>query len=166
MNVVYEWLTTVDHKKIGLMYIVYALIFLVIAGFQAILMRIQLAVPNNHFVSPQVFNQLFTMHGTTMVFFVGMPIFELGGVALSGLQGLMTARVTPSEQGRLQGANGVLGSLTTMIGPIVFAWVFAHSVSDWSSFAPPGLAFYAAAAAMAAAFVLALGVRATTPSPD
>jgi cytochrome c oxidase subunit I len=74
MNVVYEWLTTVDHKKIGLMYIVYALIFLVIAGFQAILMRIQLAVPNNHFVSPQVFNQLFTMHGTTMVFFVGMPI--------------------------------------------------------------------------------------------
>ena len=74
MNVVYEWLTTVDHKKIGLMYIVYALIFLVIAGFQAILMRIQLAVPNNHFVSPQVFNRLFTMHGTTMVFFVGMPI--------------------------------------------------------------------------------------------
>jgi cytochrome c oxidase subunit I len=74
LNVIYEWLTTVDHKKIGLMYIVYALIFLVIAGFQAILMRIQLAVPNNHFVSPQVFNQLFTMHGTTMVFFVGMPI--------------------------------------------------------------------------------------------
>jgi cytochrome c oxidase subunit I len=74
LNVVYEWLTTVDHKKIGLMYIVYALIFLVIAGLQAMLMRIQLAVPNNHFVSPQVFNRLFTMHGTTMVFFVGMPI--------------------------------------------------------------------------------------------
>jgi cytochrome c oxidase subunit 1 len=56
------------------MYIVYALIFLVIAGFMALLMRIQLAVPHNHFVSPQVFNRLFTMHGTTMVFFVGMPI--------------------------------------------------------------------------------------------
>jgi cytochrome c oxidase subunit 1 len=74
LDAVYEWLTTVDHKKIGLMYIAYALFFLVIAGFEAILMRIQLAVPNNHFVSPQVFNQLFTMHGTTMVFFVGMPI--------------------------------------------------------------------------------------------
>jgi cytochrome c oxidase subunit 1 len=74
LNVVYEWLTTVDHKKIGLMYIVYALIFLVIGGIEAVLMRIQLAVPNNHFVSPQFFNQLFTMHGTTMVFFVGMPI--------------------------------------------------------------------------------------------
>jgi cytochrome c oxidase subunit I len=52
----------------------YALIFLVIAGVEALLMRIQLAVPNNHFVSPQVFNRLFTMHGTTMVFFVAMPI--------------------------------------------------------------------------------------------
>ncbi|HUV68283.1 MAG TPA: cytochrome c oxidase subunit I [Terracidiphilus sp.] len=73
-NVIYEWLTTVDHKKIGIMYIAYALIFLLVAGVEAMVMRIQLAVPNNHFVSPQVFNQLFTMHGTTMVFFVGMPI--------------------------------------------------------------------------------------------
>jgi cytochrome c oxidase subunit I len=74
LNVIYEWVTTVDHKKIGLMYIVYALVFLLIAGIEAALIRIQLAVPNNHFVSPQVFNQLFTMHGTTMVFFMGMPI--------------------------------------------------------------------------------------------
>ena len=73
-SVIYEWLTTVDHKKIGLMYIGLALIFLVVAGVEAILMRIQLAVPNNHFVSPQVFNQLFTMHGTTMIFFVAMPV--------------------------------------------------------------------------------------------
>jgi len=70
----HAWLTTVDHKKIGIMYIVYALLFLVISGAMALLMRIQLAVPNNHFVSPQTFNRLFTMHGTTMVFFVGMPI--------------------------------------------------------------------------------------------
>ena len=74
LEVLHDWVTTVDHKKIGLMYIGYALIFLVIAGFQALLMRVQLAIPNNHFVSPQTFNQLFTMHGTTMVFFVGMPI--------------------------------------------------------------------------------------------
>src|SRR5258705_10204048 len=74
LDVVYEWVSTVDHKRIGLMYIAYALIFLLIGGFEAVLMRIQLAVPNNHFVSPQVFNRLFTMHGTTMVFFMGMPI--------------------------------------------------------------------------------------------
>src|SRR3984893_16508073 len=74
LDVVYEWVSTVDHKKIGLMYIAYALLFLLIGGFEAVLIRIQLAVPNNHFVSPQVFNRLFTMHGTTMVFFMGMPI--------------------------------------------------------------------------------------------
>src|SRR5713101_9846446 len=74
LDVVYEWISTVDHKKIGLMYIAYALVFLLIGGLEAVLIRIQLTVPNNHFVSPQVFNRLFTMHGTTMVFFVGMPI--------------------------------------------------------------------------------------------
>jgi cytochrome c oxidase subunit I len=74
LQVIHEWLTTVDHKKLGIMYIVYALIFLVIAGLMAVLMRIQLAIPHNHFVSPQVFNRFFTMHGTTMVFFVGMPV--------------------------------------------------------------------------------------------
>ena len=73
-SVIHEWLTTVDHKKIGLMYIAYALIFLVLGGVEAILMRIQLATSNNHFVSPQVFNRLFTMHGTTMIFFVAMPL--------------------------------------------------------------------------------------------
>jgi cytochrome c oxidase subunit 1 len=74
LETVNDWVTTVDHKKIGIMYIVYALFFLLVAGVMAIVIRIQLAVPNNHFVSPQTFNRLFTMHGTTMVFFVGMPI--------------------------------------------------------------------------------------------
>jgi cytochrome c oxidase subunit I len=68
------WVTTVDHKKLGLMYILYALVFLVIGGIEATIMRIQLVVPLNHFVSPQVFNRMFTMHGTTMIFFVAMPL--------------------------------------------------------------------------------------------
>jgi cytochrome c oxidase subunit 1 len=74
LEVLHGWVTTVDHKRLGLMYIGYALLFLVIAGFEALLMRVQLAIPNNTFVTPQAFNRLFTMHGTTMVFFVGMPI--------------------------------------------------------------------------------------------
>ncbi len=74
LEVLYDWVTTVDHKKIGLMYIAYGLLFLVIAGFEAVLMRIQLSIPNNTFISPQTFNRLFTMHGTTMVFFVGIPV--------------------------------------------------------------------------------------------
>src|SRR5262249_32694200 len=70
----HEWVVTVDHKRLGLMYIASGLVFFLVAGTEATIMRIQLAVPENHFVSPQVFNRMFTMHGTTMVFFVGMPI--------------------------------------------------------------------------------------------
>lgn len=71
---VHEWVTTVDHKRLGVMYIVYALFFLVIGGIEATIMRVQLIRPHNDFVSPQVFNRMFTMHGTTMIFFVAMPI--------------------------------------------------------------------------------------------
>src|SRR5262250_1947985 len=70
----HDWVTTVDHKRLGVMYIVYALVFLVIGGIEATIMRIQLIAPHNDFVSPQVFNQMFTMHGTTMIFFVAMPL--------------------------------------------------------------------------------------------
>jgi cytochrome c oxidase subunit I len=70
----HDWVVTVDHKKLGILYILYALIFLVIGGIEATIMRIQLIGPHNHFVSPQVFNRMFTMHGTTMIFFVAMPI--------------------------------------------------------------------------------------------
>jgi cytochrome c oxidase subunit 1 len=77
--VLHDWVTTVDHKKIGIMYIVMSLVFLVIAGAEALMMRWQLFRPGNDVLGPDTFNQFFTMHGTTMVFFVGMPI--LAGVA-------------------------------------------------------------------------------------
>jgi cytochrome c oxidase subunit I len=70
----HEWVTTVDHKRLGILYIGYALVFLCIGGTEATIMRVQLMVPHNDLVSPQVFNRLFTMHGTTMIFFVAMPI--------------------------------------------------------------------------------------------
>src|SRR6202049_2531773 len=70
----HEWVTTVDHKRLGILYIVYALVFLIIGGIEAAIMRIQLIRPHNNFVSPEVFNRMFTMHGTTMIFFVIMPM--------------------------------------------------------------------------------------------
>ncbi len=70
----HEWVTTVDHKRLGVLYIVYALIFLALGGVEATIMRVQLIRPHNAFVSPQVFNRMFTMHGTTMIFFVAMPL--------------------------------------------------------------------------------------------
>ncbi len=74
LDVIHSWVVTVDHKKIGIMYICYALLFLVTAGVEALIIRVQLAVPHNSFVSPFAYNRVFTMHGTTMVFLVGMPI--------------------------------------------------------------------------------------------
>jgi cytochrome c oxidase subunit 1 len=68
------WVTTVDHKRLGILYVGYGLLFLVIGGIEATVIRLQLVRPHNGFVSPQVFNQMFTMHGTTMIFFVAMPI--------------------------------------------------------------------------------------------
>jgi cytochrome c oxidase subunit 1 len=68
------WVVTVDHKRLGVLYVVYAILFLLVAGAEALAIRIQLAIPNNHFLSPEFYNEMFTMHGTTMVFLVGMPI--------------------------------------------------------------------------------------------
>src|SRR6201993_2543080 len=74
VDTLHEWVTTVDHKRLGILYILYALLFLVVAGVEAAIIRIQLMYPHNHFVSPQVFNRMFTMHGTTMIFFVVIPV--------------------------------------------------------------------------------------------
>ncbi len=68
------WIVTVDHKKLGILYITYALFFLLVGGVEAMLIRIQLMAPHNHVISPEMYDELFTMHGTTMVFLVGMPI--------------------------------------------------------------------------------------------
>ena len=70
----YRWVATVDHKRLGLMYIVSALLFFLISGSMALVIRLQLFFPNNHLVGPDTYNRLFTMHGTTMVFLVGMPM--------------------------------------------------------------------------------------------
>src|SRR6266571_3384109 len=70
----HQWLATVDHKRLGILYILSALLFLAVGGVEALIIRLQLMHSHNNFVSSQVFNQMFTMHGTTMIFFVAMPI--------------------------------------------------------------------------------------------
>jgi cytochrome c oxidase subunit 1 len=68
------WLTTIDHKRIGILYGVTAFIFFLVGGIEALLIRLQLATPNGKILTAQVYNQVFTMHGTTMVFLVIMPM--------------------------------------------------------------------------------------------
>mgnify|MGYP006184216449 FL=1 len=73
-SVIIDWLTTVDHKKIGIMYGAMALFFLLVGGLEALIIRAQLIVPENDLVSAERYNQLFTMHGTTMIFLAIMPL--------------------------------------------------------------------------------------------
>jgi cytochrome c oxidase subunit 1 len=70
----WSWITTVDHKRIGILYGVSALIFFLIGGIEALLIRLQLAFPRDGLIGPEAFNQLFTMHATTMVFLAVMPL--------------------------------------------------------------------------------------------
>ncbi|GFZ90890.1 cytochrome c oxidase subunit 1 [Paenibacillus marchantiophytorum] len=69
-----DWLTTVDHKKIGILYLLAGGFFFLVGGLEAILIRIQLAFPDQHIFIGDSFNQLTTMHGTTMIFFAAMPV--------------------------------------------------------------------------------------------
>jgi cytochrome c oxidase subunit I len=81
-----RWIASVDHKQIGIMYIIGALVFFVVGGLEAVLIRLQLAQPNAQVLSPELYNQLFTMHGTTMIFLVGMPLLVGFGNYLVPLQ--------------------------------------------------------------------------------
>jgi len=69
-----SWLTTVDHKRIGFLYGISGLFFLLVGGFEAMLIRLQLMVPNNDLLTAQQYNTMFTMHGTTMIFLAVMPM--------------------------------------------------------------------------------------------
>jgi len=69
-----SWLTTVDHKRIGFLYGLFALFFFLVGGVEALLIRLQLAVPNNHILTSAQYNEMFTMHATTMIFLSVMPL--------------------------------------------------------------------------------------------
>ncbi len=69
-----DWITTTDHKKIGIMYLVTTFVFFILGGIEALLMRTQLSVPNNTLLSGEIYNELLTMHGTTMVFLFVVPV--------------------------------------------------------------------------------------------
>src|SRR5438477_4534995 len=69
-----RWVATTDHKQIGLLYITTAVFFFLVSGLEALVMRWQLATPGARVLTPELYNQFFTMHGTTMIFLVGMPL--------------------------------------------------------------------------------------------
>ncbi|KIL37514.1 quinol oxidase subunit 1 [Cohnella kolymensis] len=125
-----DWLTTVDHKKIGILYLIAGFFFFLIGGLEAILIRIQLARPMQNVVGEETFNQLLTMHGTTMIFLAAMPM----------LFALMNA-VIPLQIGARDVAFPFLNSLgfwTFFFGGVLLnlSW-FAGAVPDagWTAYA-------------------------------
>ena len=72
---IWDWITTVDHKKVGILYFLAGFFFFLLAGLEAVIIRVQLIYPELNIVSAQTFNELITMHGTTMIFLAAMPIF-------------------------------------------------------------------------------------------
>ena len=91
-------LTAVDHRNVGLWYLATALVFLLLAGVLALAMRVQLAVPNNTLLSAQVYSQLFTMHGTAMMFLFAVPVVQ--AVAVYLLPPMLGARPPCSRRRR------------------------------------------------------------------
>ena len=69
-----SWLTTTDHKRIGIMYLVLSFGFFILGGVEALMMRLQLSQADNTLLDPQTYNSLFTMHGTTMIFLFVVPM--------------------------------------------------------------------------------------------
>ena len=77
-----SWLCAIDHKRVGILYMLSALLFFLAGGMEAMVMRAQLAAPNLKLITPEIYNQMFTMHGTTMIFLVAMPVLTGFGVYL------------------------------------------------------------------------------------
>jgi cytochrome c oxidase subunit 1 len=76
---VWDWITTTDHKRIGLLYLWTTMAFFLVGGLMALLIRTQLAEPNNDLLTASQYNQLFTMHGTTMIFLFVIPVWSAFG---------------------------------------------------------------------------------------
>ena len=136
---VWGWLTTIDHKRIGILYGVTALILFFVAGIEAVIMRLQLASSDQTLVSPDVYNQLFTMHGTTMVFMVIMPMgaafFNYLVPLMIGARDVAFPRLNAfSYWSFLFGALLMHASFITMSAPAV-GW-FAYSPLTDLQFAP------------------------------
>jgi len=134
---VLEWLTTTDHKKIGIMYITTAYIFFLLAGLMALGIRTELAFPGTQILDPALYNQAFTMHGTTMIFFFVMPM--LAGFA---------NYIVPLQIGAADMAFPRINALSFWIIPFSGVLLFSSFLlggaanGGWTSYTPLSEATY------------------------
>ena len=140
------WIASVDHKQLGIMYLWLALFFFVLGGLEAMVIRVQLALPDNDLISPEFYNQIFTMHGTTMIFLVLMP-------ALVGLGTYFIPLMIGANEMAFPRLNAFSFWITFLGGLLLYFSFFAGGAPDagWFNYAPlsennysssPGVDYY------------------------
>ncbi len=126
-----SWLSSVDHKQIGIMYITTSLLFFLAGVSLAMIMRTQLIKPNHHWLSPETYNQVFTMHGTTMVFLAIMPM-------LTGFMVYFTPLMIGARDVSFPRMNALSYWLYLMGGLLIYFSYFTGDTlhAGWSAYAP------------------------------
>jgi cytochrome c oxidase subunit 1 len=125
-----SWITTTDHKRIGIMYMVTTFAFFCLGGVEALMLRLQLGEPSNTLVTPQVYNQLFTMHGTTMVFLFIVPM-------MAGLANYFVPLMIGARDMAFPRLNALSYWLLLAGGIVFYASIFWNPPeAGWVSFVP------------------------------
>jgi cytochrome c oxidase subunit I len=125
-----SWITTTDHKRIGIMYMVTTFVFFILGGIEALMIRLQLGVPNNTLVSPQIYNQLFTMHGTTMIFLFVVPM-------MAGLANYFVPLMVGARDMAYPRLNALSYWLLLAGGIVFYASIFWNPPeAGWTSYVP------------------------------
>jgi len=144
-----NWICRIDHKRIGVLYLLSSLIFFLAGGMEAMALRAQLALPNLKLLTPQTYNQIFTMHGTTMIFLVMMPVLTGFGVYMVPLMIGASEMAFPRLSALsfwLQLCGGVLLYLSFAAGGAPDAGWFSYAPLTEKTYSPgPGLDYWALA---------------------
>ncbi|HVA25206.1 MAG TPA: cytochrome c oxidase subunit I, partial [Chloroflexota bacterium] len=144
-----DWVMTVDHKRIGIMYIGTSTFFFIVGGIESLLIRAQLATPENTLLSPEAYNQVFTLHGVTMIFFVVMPwLFGFANFLLPlmiGARDVAYPRLNAFSYWMLPAAGAFLYYSLLGGGAPAAGW-YAYAPLTEHAFAPDnGVSYYALA---------------------
>jgi cytochrome c oxidase subunit I len=134
-----SWVTTTDHKRIGILYMVTTFVFFCLGGVEALMMRLQLGSPDNTVVTPQVYNQLFTMHGSTMIFLFVVPM-------MAGLANYFVPLMIGARDMAFPRLNALSYWLLLAGGVVFYASIFFNPPeAGWTSYAPLSGAVYSPA---------------------
>jgi cytochrome c oxidase subunit I len=134
-----SWFTTTDHKKIGIMYMVTTFVFFLLGGVEALMIRLQLGAPNNTLVTPVVYNQLFTMHGTTMIFLFVVPM-------MAGLGNYFLPLMIGARDMAFPRLNALSFWLLLAGGIVFYASIFWNPPeAGWTSYPPLSNSLYSPA---------------------